>query len=133
MEKDIQSNSSESAPSTSSRLRAFGRQVVNDLFGDEPRYSEADRIELIKQGTWVGETTWFIPGMASNLATTFPHDFPVEALEPAELKAAIDFKMISRAALTQVAWDNAQEVSDKAVPNAALSLIRKLEAHPTKN
>jgi len=133
MEKVNQSNSSDSAPSAVDRVRAVGQHIVDSLFGDKPRYSEADRIELAKRGAWVGETAWFSQDTASNPVSTFPHDFPVEALEPAEIKAVLVFKMISKIALTQAAWDSAQEVPDKEVPGAALSLLHKLEQHPTKN
>ena len=133
MEKDIQSNSSESAPSPVDRARAVGQNILDSLFGDKPRYSEADRIELAKRGAWVGETAWFSQDMASNPVSTLPHGFPVESLESAEIKAALKFKMISRIALTQVDWDRAQAAPDKAVPGAARSLLHKLEAHSTKN
>jgi len=129
MEKN-QDNHSESTPSRIDRLRAFGSRL---LAADKPRYSEADRIVLAKRGAWVGETAWLIPDTASNPVSVLPHDFSTEALEPAEIKAALTLKLISRAAITQAAWDSAQEIPDKDVPNAAKSLLRKLEAHPTKN
>jgi hypothetical protein len=115
----------ESAP----RKGNFIRTLLDPLFHRPPRYSEQDRIVLARRGAWVGETAWFVPGMASNPVSMLPDDFPVSDLKAQEVRAALELKLISRAAITHDAWDKAQAVSEADVPDAALRLLRNLELH----
>ncbi|HWH25142.1 MAG TPA: hypothetical protein VNT53_00650 [Pseudolysinimonas sp.] len=61
--------------------------------------------------------------------STLPKDFPLATLEPAQVRAALDLKMISDAAITRSAWDAALAVSESEVPDAAIRLLRALEDH----
>lgn len=107
------------------RIRRAGR-LASLIFGG-PGFTELERIELAKRGAWLGKTTWYVPGMASNPVSTLPDTFEILKRDPEEIRAALVLKLISRAALTASAWEAAQAVPEAKVPDAAIRLLKALK------
>ena len=123
-------NTNKSSPDhESSRGTLFFRSLGRYLLGREPRYTEKERISLALGGAWVGETTWFIPGTANHPVSSLPDGFPIGELQPECVRAALDLKLISRAAITQDAYNTSQSVPESQLRAGALQLLDTIDRY----
>lgn len=73
-----------------------------------------------------GERTWYIPPTENTYCSGLPDGVELSDLSPAELKAAIDLRIVSPASIDQEVVQSTNDVTRKQAAKAARSLLEKI-------